>query len=50
MDDVKTIPFIAFEAEMARQERRNRRMWVISIITLAALVISNALWMLKVVI
>ena len=38
------IPFIAYEASMARMERTVKRLWVLCIIIFAAFVISNAAW------
>ena len=43
-DEVKVIPWIAHEAEAARMERTNRRLWVLCIIIFAALVLTNAGW------
>ena len=45
-DEVKVIPWIAHEAEAARMERTNRRLWVLCIIIFAALVLTNAGWIL----
>jgi len=36
------VPFIVHEAEMARQERTIKRLWIAALIILAALVASNA--------
>ena len=44
MDKTKDVPYIAFEAEMARKERTERRMWVVVIVLILALVGSNAAW------
>ena len=38
------IPFIAYESGMARMERTNKRLWVIVIILILALIISNSAW------
>ncbi len=44
---MRDIPFIAYEAEMTRMERVNRRLWIESIVLLMLLICSNALWVLK---
>ena len=38
------IPYYAHEGEMSRMERANKRLWVIIIILIAALIVSNAGW------
>lgn len=38
------IPFIAYESGMARMERTNKRLWVVVIILIVALIASNAGW------
>jgi hypothetical protein len=43
MDD-KLIPYIAFESATARQERTIKRLWVICIILIVALLITNGFW------
>jgi len=40
------IPFIAHEAQMARMERTNKRLWIVVIILIAALLATNAGWVL----
>lgn len=46
MDDINTvtIPYFAHEGEMARMERANKRLWVIIIILIVALIGTNAGW------
>lgn len=44
MDD-KIIPYIAFESVTSRQERTIKRLWVICIILIMALLITNGLWL-----
>lgn len=44
MDD-KIIPYIAFESATARQERTIKRLWVICIILIAVLLITNGFWL-----
>lgn len=48
MQDDK-IPFIVFEGEMARAERHIKRLWIVNIILIIALIICNAayLWYLS---
>ena len=43
-DNNKTIPYIAFESATARQERTIRRLWVLCIILIVALLGTNAGW------
>ena len=40
----KNIPYIAFESELARQERQTKRLWIICIILIACLVLTNVGW------
>ena len=40
----KSISYFAHEADMARMERTNVRLWVLNIILLLALIISNVCW------
>lgn len=40
----KNVPYIAHEAMLARQERTIRRLWILSILLLLALVASNSAW------
>lgn len=44
MDNDKMIPFIAYESATARQERTIKRLWILCIILIAALLGSNAGW------
>jgi hypothetical protein len=44
MDD-KLIPYIAFESATARQERTIKRLWVICIILIMALLATNGAWL-----
>ena len=41
----KTVPYIVFEGEMARQERTVKRLWVLCILLVVLLVGSNAGWL-----
>lgn len=45
MMDSKDVPYIAFEAEMARHERIVKRLIIAIIISIALLFISNAAWL-----
>lgn len=38
------VPYIVHEGAMARQERTNKRLWIVVIILIAALILSNAAW------
>lgn len=40
----KDVPYIVYEGEMARSERRHKRDFIIIIILIVALVLSNAAW------
>ena len=43
--DSVTIPYFAHEGEMARMERANKRLWIIIIILIVALIGTNAGWL-----
>lgn len=38
------IPFAVHENDMARSERNNRRLWIVVLVLIAALIISNLAW------
>lgn len=38
------VPFIVHEADMARAERNSKRLWIVVIILILALILSNAGW------
>lgn len=42
---MEQIPYIAYESGMARMERTNRRIWIVCIILIIALVGSNLAWL-----
>lgn len=47
MEEKKTvaqIPFIAYEASMARMERTQRRLWVATLVMIGLLAGSNLAW------
>ena len=39
------VPYVAFEASQARQERQIKRMWVALIVSIAIIFASNAMWL-----
>ena len=39
-----TVPYIVYEGEMARAERRNKRSFILILILIVALVLGNAAW------
>ena len=39
------VPYIAYEAELSRMERMNRRLWIIVLVLIAALIVTNAAWL-----
>lgn len=41
---VEPVPYSVHESDMARAERSNKRLWVIVIILIFALILSNAAW------
>ena len=43
MEDQK-IPYVMHESDMARMERGQKRLWIVLIITIALLFITNAVW------
>ena len=38
------VPFQTHQADMARMERANRRLWILCLVMLALFVVSNAIW------
>lgn len=46
MDDNKvlSIPYVVHEGDMARLERTNKRLWILCLVILVALVGSNCCW------
>lgn len=46
MEKEKTnVPYIVYEGEMARAERRDKRQWIVIIILIVALLVNNIGWM-----
>lgn len=46
MEKEKTsVPYIVYEGEMARSERRDKRQWIVIIVLIAALLVSNIGWL-----
>lgn len=41
---MEQIPYIAHEADMTRMERMNRRLWILAIVLIVALIGTNAGW------
>ena len=41
---MENIPFIAYESAMARQDKANRRLWVLCIVLTVLLILSNGMW------
>lgn len=44
MNENSTIPYIVFEGEQARNERHIKRLWIVLIITIILLALTNAIW------
>lgn len=44
MEEKNSIPFIVWEGERARDERRHRRDFIIIVILIVSLLVSNAIW------
>lgn len=44
MEQDKTIPYYAHEGIVARMERSNRRLWILCIILVILLAVTNAAW------
>lgn len=44
MEQGKTIPFYAHEGIVARMERSNRRLWILCIILIVLLAVTNGAW------
>lgn len=40
-----TVPYVAHEATVARQERQIKRMWIALIVAVALIFASNAIWL-----
>lgn len=45
MEDCKTISYLAYESATARLERTNRRVWILCLVLIIALVSSNLAWL-----
>lgn len=43
-EQAKPVPFQSHQADMARLDRANRRLWILLIILLAMLLLTNAGW------
>jgi uncharacterized protein YpmB len=42
----KSIPYFAHEGMMVRMERTNHRLWILSIVLIVCLIVSNLAWIL----
>lgn len=47
---MENISYFAHEAEMAKAERTQRRLWIASLVLTVALVASNAAWIINILI
>lgn len=45
MEDNKVVSYLAFESAQARIERCNKRLWVLCIILMLSLILSNCGWL-----
>lgn len=45
MDEVRDIPYIAFESSQARMERVNKKLWIVILVLIVALVGTNVGWL-----
>ena len=43
--DMQMIPYVAHEGAMVRLERTNRRLWIVVIILILALLATNSAWL-----
>lgn len=44
MSEKQDVPYIVYEGEMARAERRDKRHFIVTLILIICLVLSNAAW------
>ena len=42
--DMPPVPFAAHEAELARSERHNKRLWIVILVLIGALIGTNLAW------
>lgn len=42
--DMPPVPFAAHEAALARSERHNKRLWIVILVLIGALIASNLAW------
>lgn len=45
--DERMIPYFSHEGDMARMERANKRLWIVILVLIVALVGSNAAWIIR---
>lgn len=43
-EKIMTVPYIAHQSAAARQERQMRRMWIVILVLIGALIASNLAW------
>ena len=43
-EKIMTVPYIAHQSEVARQERQIRRMWIVVLVLIGALIGTNLAW------
>ena len=43
-NDMLTVPYVAFESTMEREDRKHKRLWIALILTIILLVLSNGYW------
>lgn len=39
-----TVPYVVHESAMARSERHNKRLWIVILVLIGALIVSNLAW------
>ena len=39
-----SMPYVAFESAMARSERHNKRLWIVILVLIGALIVTNLAW------
>lgn len=43
--DNKDVPYIVHEGDMARMERSNRRLWIVILVLIVIVIVSNIAWL-----
>ena len=44
MGEIEKVPYFVFEGELTRMDRTNKRLWILCICLLVALIVTNAGW------